>query len=76
MDGIQKQYMLELLMAATVALCCLDVLCAKWNLTAPASTIATLIGALTALITYVVRDQSVINKTNGHSPTEALPSDT
>ena len=75
MDGTQKRLMLEELLAATVALVCLDVLCAKWGLMQPTATISAIVGVLSTLISYVVRDQSVVNKKNGSTPTEQMVKD-
>jgi len=70
-----KRYMLELLLISTIMLVCLDVLCARWNLVQPETTVTALISALTVLISYVVRDQSVVNKHNGSTSTDAVVSD-
>ena len=58
---VNKDRTLEVLIATTVSLCCLDVLTAKWNLMQPAAVIGQVVSALLVLIAYIVRD-----KTNGH----------
>jgi hypothetical protein len=74
-DGTQKRLMLEELLLASVALTCLDVLCARWGLDQPAQTVSAAVGVLLTLISYVVRDQSVVNKNNGKTQTEPMVKD-